>query len=253
MGTSPGGRGPLAWGPHLGERGPLAWGPHLGGEVLSRYGEILFYHLLFSMCTGLSAGVQLEGGHQAEGEGTTADPSQNEPTHDSTGQQLNEGGGHVQMPDIEPAGRVQMVEVEVEHHQEGGDTPSSPLTPGDVPTSVQHGDAPTFPPSSSEQEQVVPPIQASPQTTPSVATGSQALPRSLPVGAQSYASAYDARPIKGKGKPHKSPLTRDLMPLNKDVARSTQSLVEPVATPDFKPTPEWVGVGRYGVWGMGYG
>ena len=207
----------------------------------------------------LSADTNQSGdGRQAESENAStsrddqAHPSQREPTHDAAGQQPNEGGSHVQMPDIEPAGRVQMVEVEVEHHQDGGDTPTSPTQHEDTPTS------PTSPTSPSENEQVVPRLEATPQTTPPQTTppqtmppataGSQVQPRGLPVGAQSYASAYDARPMKGKGKTNKSPLSRDLMPLNRDVARSTQSLVEPVATPDFKPTPEWVSM----VWGYGY-
>ena len=173
--------------------------------------------------------------------------SQIEPT--PAVQQSTEGG-HVPMPEIEPAGRVHMVEVEVEHNRDGLDTPTSPLQPDDTPTS---------PVSPSEQDQtilnatppqVTPTRTPPPQATPVAATGSPASQREgLPAGAQTYVSAYDARPSKGKGKPLKSPLTRNLMPLNRDVARSTQSLVEPVATPNFKPTPEWVSVGWW--WWVG--
>ena len=186
---------------------------------------------------------QLEGDSKAGSEGTSKNTdgqvvSQIEPT--PAVQQSTEGG-HVPMPEIEPAGRVHMVEVEVEHNRDGLDTPTSPLQPDDTPTS---------PVSPSEQDQtilnatppqVTPTRTPPPQATPVAATGSPASQREgLPAGAQTYVSAYDARPSKGKGKPLKSPLTRNLMPLNRDVARSTQSLVEPVATPNFKPTPEWV-------------
>lgn len=203
---------------------------------------------VFSACVFVADENQ-EGDHQAESEDTSANTdgqavSRMEPT--SIVQQSTEEG-HVPMPEIEPAGRVQMVEVEVENNRDGGDTPTSPSQPEDMPTS---------PVSPTEQEQVVPkttPIQTSPQATPLQTSLPQATPVAamdspasqrggLTVGAQTYASAYDARPAKGKGKPLKSPLTRDLMPLNRDVARSTQSLVEPLATPDFKPTPEWVSV-----------
>eukprot|EP00731_Ephydatia_muelleri_P029315 Em0020g959a len=71
-----------------------------------------------------------------------------------------------------------------------------------------------------------------PQATPVAAMDSPASQRGgLTVGAHTYASAYDARSRqKGKGKPLSPTARTDAS--HRDFARSTQSLVEPLATPD---------------------
>ena len=53
-----------------------------------------------------------------------------------------------------------------------------------------------------------------------------------------FESSYDGLKSTKKGRP-KGLSVNDLLPLHKDVGVSTKQLVEP-ATPDFKPTPEWV-------------
>ena len=80
-------------------------------------------------------------------------------------------------------------------------------------------------------------------TSPAQQRGASAVgrisPQALPTVAEGLQEAEKKAASAKKPKKVKALSTKDLLPLHQDVGRSTKQLVEP-ATPEFKPTAEWV-------------
>ena len=96
------------------------------------------------------------------------------------------------------------------------------------------------------------PLQASTQKLAAPASERSALgrisPHSLPTVAEGLQEAASKKASTGKKSKKSKPLsTRDLLPLHQDIGRSNKQLLEP-ATPEFKPTPEWVGIKLQWFW-----
>lgn len=101
--------------------------------------------------------------------------------------------------------------------------------------------SPTPPPTT--QPQLMPVQQLAGPTGEKSALGPGRLsPHSLPTVAEGLQEAGTKRSLAGKkSKKSKALSTKDLLPLHQDVGRSNKQLLEP-ATPEFKPTAEWVHV-----------
>ena len=142
--------------------------------------------------------------------------------------------------DIRPLSHIQTVQVEVEPNVEDGeDGKVDEETP---PAAEGEEDEPSMPPlpvQLSEQ-----PPHPEPQSTPMSKKDVPGLgrlsPPALPTVAEGLQEAGRKAAAAGKkSKKAKALSTRDLLPLHKDVGRSNKQLLEP-ATPEFKPTAEWV-------------
>lgn len=158
---------------------------------------------------------------------------------------------NVPIPDIDPPGRVETVEVEVEP-EVNDETPVSPAEDG-AHEQQQQPKPPTPPPESQPQPSSATPAdtQSLPvsEGTPNLEPQPQPLrpppfSKEMPEQFISSSSSLPKPSIlvddrKKKGSKPKSLPSRRLLPLHQDVAQSTKRLVEP-STPDFKPTPEWV-------------
>ena len=145
--------------------------------------------------------------------------------------------------DLQPLGRVNTVQVEVEPEADNIVDNKEDSEPEQPIASVReemshlttkstvsdlHSPPPPPPPASTPTRAKATPSDASammPDST--VAEG-------LEEAARRVASTKKKR--SGKSKPLS---VKDLMPLHQDVGRSNRQLVEPLS-PDFQPTPEWV-------------
>ena len=185
---------------------------------------------------------------------------------------------NLHVADIAPPGRIQTVEVEVEpkRDSDGGDgsegenkEPPSPTDKDGAVKSTTSVDSEEPQEQESPGSQPPPPPISQPSSEAAVQSQRQELhtssihppPTHFASPASSIAglspaigqasSASDLPPMsmtnpdvigqpvmKKKAKP-KPVLTKDLLPLHKEVGYSNKQLIEP-STPEFKPTPEWV-------------
>ena len=201
------------------------------------------------------------------------------PTGEAEGEGVPSTGPEAHpVPDIDPPKRIKTIEVRVDVEEDS--QPSTPVTPAEgagrvsptpqqVPPASAEGNTPP-------KEPTPPPSQPSPTPTAQDQLGQQAPPPEPPKAEDSpprtqphpqaqpppssstafvsglpphmanlenappltFESSYDGPKPTKKGRP-KGLSVNDLLPLHRDVGTSTKQLVEP-ATPDFKPTPEWV-------------
>ena len=157
--------------------------------------------------------------------------------------------------DIQPLHHIQTVQVEVE--PEGTrDSGEEELVahrdrPQDIPPPAQGSPVsadihPPEPPATADIHPPEPPSTHTPvpdiKNEGGVAGLGRFSPPSLPTVSEGLQEAGRKAAFAGKKQKKSKPLsTKDLLPLHKDVGRSTKQLLEP-STPEFKPTAEWVSV-----------